>query len=73
MLAESEIGRAVGVHTCVNPLSVPDFGTVEMAWVWTKVKGLGASMLDEYRCLPWLSGLVMRCGAGVGETGKVES
>ena len=39
MLAKSEVGRAVGVHTCVNPLSVPDFGTVEMAWVWTKVKG----------------------------------
>jgi hypothetical protein len=38
MLAKSEIGRAVGVHACVYPLSVPDFGAVKMARVWAKVK-----------------------------------
>ncbi len=38
MMAKGKIRRAVWVHTGVNPLPVPHFRAVEMAWVWTEIK-----------------------------------
>jgi hypothetical protein len=66
LLAKGKISRAIEVHTRVDPLSIPHFGTVEMARIGPKIertigvhaRGMTLSApvvgtFETLRCIRW--------------------